>query len=311
MWRASDLVECLIFVGLALMLVHTVFVVTRFFLRYSSGCREFRALLGESTVGSLAGRKALVADLSRGVRTLKAIAFAAPFLGLAGTYYGILCLFARGWIWSYGRFPIVMSAALVATAAGLIVAIPAAVFYNVLRLCLEKFENSRSSTLLEATPRSYGFAQTLPLRRRFSGMPAFALTGVPVLGILLLFGLLLGPRISTGLPVHLLRIGASEKDLAEHISSPIVVSVVGESPSGMSAVYVNSKETPWNELGNTLRNQLKVRPRWIVYVEGEDDASWQDVVNVIDVARGLHAEVVLLTVAPNMDSKHPGKLHLK
>ncbi len=128
-------------------------------------------------------------------------------------------------------------------------------------------------------------------------MPAFALIGVPVLGILLLFGLLLGPRISTGLPVHLLKIGVSEHD-----SEPIITSVVGTSASGQSVVYVNSKETPWNELSNTLRSQLKVRPRWIVYVAGEDKVPFADVANAIDVARGLRAEVVLLTVTPNVGS---------
>lgn len=304
MWRASDLVECLIFVGLALMLAYTAFVTVRFFRRYLLGRRTAFVLFADCTPSSEQSKKNLVADLSRGVGTLQSIALAAPFLGLAGTYYGILCLFARGYafggyvgligLWS---IPFGISVALVATAAGLIVAIPAAILHNILRTCLEKFENSCSSTLLDATPRSYGFAQTLPLRSRFSGMPAFALIGVPVLGILLLFGLLLGPRISTGLPVHLLKIGVSEHD-----SEPIITSVVGTSASGQSVVYVNSKETPWNELSNTLRSQLKVRPRWIVYVAGEDKVPFADVANAIDVARGLRAEVVLLTVTPNVGS---------
>jgi biopolymer transport protein ExbD len=78
--------------------------------------------------------------------------------------------------------------------------------------------------------------------------------------------------------------------------------VIATNEGGRSALYVRSKETSWDELGNTLRNQLKVRPHWVVYVEGEDYASWRDVVNVIDVAQGLHAEVVLLTAAPNVGS---------
>jgi len=312
-WRSSDLVERLIFIALALMLVYTVFVVIRFFNCYYSW-RESRALLSDSTGTSQTGQKRLVADLSRGVGTLKAIASAAPFLGLAGTCYGILGGFHGLGMRAHGGIGSIFAdivGTLVTTVAGLVTAVPAAVSYNVLRTLLEKFESDRSNVLLAARADSFQVAQTLPLRRRFSGMPAFALIAVPVLAILLLFMLILGPRISTGLPVHLLRIGASEKDLAEHISSPIVVSVVGESPSGMSAVYVNSKEAPWNELGNTLRNQLKVRPRWIVYVEGEDGAAWQDVVNVIDVARGLHAEVVLLTAAPNVDSGRAPHVGLK
>ncbi len=300
MWRASDLVECLIFIGLALMLAYTAFVTVRFFRRYFLARRESFGSHGDSAAALDQGRKNLVADLSRGIGTLHSIAIAAPFLGLAGTYYGILCLFARGWFWSFTWWsPIGLSVALVATAAGIIVAMPATISYNVLRTCLEKFENSRSSTIL-TTPRSYGFAQTLPLQKRFSGPPAFALIAAPILALLIpIFALMLRSPIPVGLPVHLLKIGVSDHD-----SSPVIVSVTGESTTRLSVVYVNSEETSWNELGNTLRSQLKVRPRWIVYVEAEDGAPWRDVVDVIDVARGLHAEVVLLTAPPTIDSNH-------
>lgn len=298
MWRASDLVECLIFIGLALMLAYTVFVSIRFSLRYYSACRKFRDLLSESTVGVQTGQKALIADLSRGVGKLKAIASAAPFLALAGTIYGILCLFARGLFWSYDWSPSQTAAALVSTASGLIVAVPAAISYNIFCTRLEKFENGHSSKLLAAAPRSYGFAQTLSLRSRFSGLPAFALIGAPVLGLLIpMFAIMLAPAIPVGLPVHLLKIGAGDHDLP-----PIIVSVVAPNGSSRPVVYVNSKETSWDELGSTLRSELKVRPRWIVYVAGADRAPWAEVADAIDVARGLHAEVVLVTAAPNVGS---------
>jgi biopolymer transport protein ExbD len=305
MWRVSDLIECLIFISLALMLVYTVFVTARFFRRYFLGPRKPPA---DFVPSSQQNQKNLIAELSRGVGTLKAIASCAPFLGLAGTCYGILCLFFRGFIVSkYFSTPTIsleFSTALVATAAGLIVAAPAAVCYNVLRTCLDTFGSKRSSTLLEATPRLYGFAQTLPLRGRFTGVPAFALIAAPVLAILLpMFVLLLHhSRTPMGLPVRLLKMGVSESD-----SAPIVVSVIGSGPMTLPVVYVNSKETPWNELGDTLRRQLAVRPHWTVYVTGEDDVPWGDVANAIDVARGLHAEVVLLTAKPTIRSSHqPG-----
>jgi hypothetical protein len=308
MWRASDLVECLIFIGLALLLAYTVFVTVRFFRRYFLGRRKPFVLFADCTPSSEQSRKNFVADLSRGVGTLQSIAFAAPFLGLAGTYYGILCLFARGWFWSFSWWsPIDLSVALIATAAGLIVALPAAISYNVLRICLEKFEHSGSSTLLTATPCSYGFAQTLPLRRRFSGPPAFALIAAPILALLILMvALMLRPRTSTGLPVHLLRIGVSD-----HYSEPIIVRVVGGNAS-FPVLYVNSKETEWGDLDSTLRSRLKARPpRWTVYVEGGNDVPWMLVTYVIDVARGLRAEVVLLTSPPRIDSSHSRKARTK
>jgi biopolymer transport protein ExbD len=298
----SDLVDCLIFIALGLMLVHTVFVTVRFFRRYFLAWGELSSPVPDSTPASQRSKIDLVANLSRGVEMLQSIARTAPFLGLAGTCYGILCLFARGYIGWRGGFISELSleipVALVATAAGLIVAVPAAISYNILRTCLERFENNHSSTLLKATPRSYGFAQTLPLRSRFSGLQAFALIGAPVMALLIpIFVLMLAPAIPVGLPVHILKLSSQDHNLP-----PLIVSVIATNEGGRSALYVRSKETSWDELGNTLRNQLKVRPHWVVYVEGEDYASWRDVVNVIDVAQGLHAEVVLLTAAPNVGS---------
>lgn len=301
----SDVVECLIFSALTLMLAYTAFVTVRFFRCYFLARRECSSDLALTSQQS---RKNLVAELSRGVETLRAIAAAAPFLGLAGTAYGILCVFFRAFLGSkiifISAISSELSTVLVATAAGLIVAIPAAISYNALRTRLERLDSKRSSTLLEVTPRSYGFAQTLPLRKRFWGFPAFALIGAPVLAILIpMLALVLRSPISVGLPVHLLRTGVTDYE-----SASIVVSVIGPSSTGESTVYVDSNETPWNELGNTLRAQLRVCPRWIVYVEGGSAVPWASVANAIDVAKGLHAEVVLLTATPRIDSGHqPGR----
>jgi len=302
MWRVADLVECLIFLALALMLGYTVFVTVRFFRRYYVLRRESRIVGPGITWGSERREKNRVVELSRGIATLKWIAAAAPFLGLAGMSYGILALFSRPFLGlRLATIPLELSTALTATAAGLLVATSAAVCHNILRTRLEEFEIHHSSTLLEATPRSYGFAQTLPLPRQFSAFPAFALIGAPVLGLLIpMLILSQSSQTSVGLLVH-----ASKIDVSDHDSTPIVVSVIGESATRLPVVYVNSKETPWDELGNTLRIQLEVRPHWVVYVTGGDKVPWEDVARAIDVARGLHAEVVLLTAAPNTESEEP------
>ncbi len=100
-----------------------------------------------------------------------------------------------------------------------------------------------------------------------------------------------------GLPVRLLKIGVSDYEL-----SPIVIRVTHADVNGRSKIYVNSKETTWNEFGNTLRAQLKIRPHWIVYVAGEDNVPWADVANAIDLARGAYAKVVLLTARTPIES---------
>jgi hypothetical protein len=301
MWRASDLVECLIFVALALMLVYTVFVTARFLCRYFIACHEFPSLVADFTPAPKRGKKNLLAELSRGMGTLRSIASAASFLGLAGSCYGILLLSLRGYVGSRGgymsAFSLEIPVALVATASGLIVALPAAISYNVLRTRLEKFESSWSSTLLEATPCSYGFAQTLALRGRFSKLPAFALIGSPVLALLIpMFALMLRSPIPVGLPVHLRKMGATDHDPA-----PIVISVIGTDPGDLPTAYVNSKETSWDQLDDAIRSQLQVRSRRIVYVEGGRSVPWHLVEYPIDVARGLHAEVVLLTATPQIE----------
>jgi biopolymer transport protein ExbD len=309
-WRWSDLVERSIFIALALMLGYNVFVVSRFFHRYYLARRESRALVPDSGVVSQPGQKQLVAELSRGVGTLKSIASAAPFLGLAGTCYGILGGFYGLGVRAHGGIGSIVgdvAGTLVTAVAGLIVATPAAVSHNLLRTLLEKIVQTRSNPHFQATSRSYGFAQTLPLQKRFSGFPAFALIGAPILALLIpMFALMLRSRVPVGLPVHLLRIGATDHDF-----SPTVVSVIGAKANGLSRVYVNSKETSWEELRSTIRTQLEVRPRWIVYVQADSDASWRDAVYVIDVARGLHAEVVLLTTTPEIGSDRSPKAKTK
>src|SRR5207244_3994217 len=130
---------------------YTVFVVVRFSRRYYLARRESRALLPDSNSvrTSQPGHKRLVAELSRGVATLKAIAWSAPFLGLAGTCYGILVVFSTGYVGSKSRFLslifLEVATTLIATVAGLVVAIPAAISNNVLRTRLEKFDMNRSS----------------------------------------------------------------------------------------------------------------------------------------------------------------------
>jgi len=74
--------------------------------------------------------------LEQGLSFLGTVGANAPFLGLTGTVLGILVAFDR-FAASGGKgsteVMVAISQALVATAAGLIVAIPAVVFYNILR----------------------------------------------------------------------------------------------------------------------------------------------------------------------------------
>ncbi len=83
-------------------------------------------------------------SLERGAPFLGTVGSNAPFLGLTGTVLGILAAF-RKMAETGGGGADVMSAiagALVATAAGLLVAIPAVVLYNLLRARIKKTVNA-------------------------------------------------------------------------------------------------------------------------------------------------------------------------
>jgi biopolymer transport protein ExbB/TolQ len=79
--------------------------------------------------------------MERGAQFLGTVGANAPFLGLTGTVLGILSAFRRMSAQGGSGGPEVMSAiagALIATAVGLFVAIPAVVLYNVLKTRIRK-----------------------------------------------------------------------------------------------------------------------------------------------------------------------------
>lgn len=88
LWRSADLFDRLILVILALLLAYTVFVLGRFYLRYASVGRESRHPLTGPEHAQRRKRK-LMAELSCGLGTLRAISSVAPYLGLVGTCDGV------------------------------------------------------------------------------------------------------------------------------------------------------------------------------------------------------------------------------
>lgn len=98
-------------------------------------------------------RRMLAADLQRGIGTLSTIAGSAPFIGLLGTVFGIMNAFRGIGMEKAMGLRMVASyigEAVVTTAMGLIVAIPAVWFHNYLRSRMEVFESEMSNATLEA-----------------------------------------------------------------------------------------------------------------------------------------------------------------
>ena len=98
-------------------------------------------------------RKFLAADLKLGLGTLATIASSAPFIGLLGTVSGIVNAFRGIGMAKAVAIAMVMSSlaeALVTTAMGLFVAVPAVWCRNYLRSRIEAFESEMSNAALEA-----------------------------------------------------------------------------------------------------------------------------------------------------------------
>ena len=88
------------------------------------------------------------------------------------------------------------------------------------------------------------------------------------------------------------------------LSDPVVVQILDAGLGVTPELYINSKPASWNRFADDLKNELKLRPKWVVYVQADPNLPWADILNAVDVAKGLHANVVLLTLQPTIENRH-------
>jgi biopolymer transport protein ExbB/TolQ len=133
-------------------------------------------LSGEDLVES--GRRAIeretlitYSDFKKGIGNLATIATTAPFVGLFGTVVGIINAFAGMATSGSGGIAAVsagIAEALVATAIGLLVAIPAAWMFNVFTNMLERFSvemSNSSSELVDFFIKKHGGSHAVGVRQ--------------------------------------------------------------------------------------------------------------------------------------------------
>ena len=146
----------------------------------------------------------------------------------------------------------------------------------------------------QSIAQCFQWAQKLPLARQFESLPAFALLAAPILAILVVvFMVMLQPYPSRGLYIHLLKPGQSAAE-NDPLGEPVIACVAGTGSTTTPRIYVNSTATSWDGLESALKNQLKLRPKWKVYVEAEPNVPWAYVATVVDTAKGIPASVILL-----------------
>jgi hypothetical protein len=172
-------------------------------------------------------------------------------------------------------------------------------FVPVIRF-VHSFEHSETVTASTAVAQDFCWARKLPLRRPISGLPGFGLVGGIVFALTATAMIMLtavGAPRREGLRVRLLNHGAAPQR-SDAWTEPLVVLATGAGPGHRPNLYVNSKLVAWEDFARVLKQELSRRREWVVYAGGENTVAWQDVVNLIDVARGDRATVYLITGIP-------------
>ncbi|HYM78961.1 MAG TPA: MotA/TolQ/ExbB proton channel family protein [Candidatus Dormibacteraeota bacterium] len=307
-WRSSDIVQHALYIGLALMLAYTFFVLIRFLRRCYLSRHELRDFKTESGTEYLRNRKMLIAELSLGLGTLKSIASTAPFLGLAGTSYGILAALWFSYSGSPERYIAILftriAFAFTTTLSGILVATPAAVCHSLLRARIESFTSTSFSTEDPAPDgiSSFQYAQTLPLKKRFSGLPPFALLAAPALAsVVCLFTPFHPYRVPTGLRV-LLPSFACQHDV---LSDRIIVLRVTKS----GELFINAEPVSFTDLPRRLSDIYRTRARRDLYLLSDNDVSFQTVADAIDTATKIRApefnslDINVLLITPQAEAE--------
>jgi hypothetical protein len=151
----------------------------------------------------------------------------------------------------------------------------------------------------------YPSRRKLPLRVRFQVLPPFGLSYAAVLTALLLPAALVfiyawgWDKHSLGIQVSVLKVGPLSLNAGPTNLHP-VVRLEDAGTGAVPLLYMNSKLVPWNELADVLTHEIKVGPDWIVYVQADENVSWSDVINAMDIIRSRHARIVLLTTTTQM-----------
>lgn len=298
LWGWTELLERLVLVALALMLSRVVVVIVR----VSWRCYLVQRVQGADTASRPfeRGRKKLVADLSRKVRSLRSIAATAPYFGLAGTCLGILDTFSGPYSGSRHRLFVILdsgvAAAFLSTAAGLLVAIPAVVSHNCLRTRIDSLESEIYGNAHERSGQ-YFQAPKFPLTARISKLP-FAVIAVPVLAIAIT-GFMTFPSfyISRGFPLRLASANFEcEYDGADRI---IVLHI-----TDASKVFLNSEQEDWNRMPLRLSEIYSRRVNRTLYLLADDDVPVQTVADALDLVAHTHLAAGPQTARTGTDSLH-------
>jgi biopolymer transport protein ExbD len=285
---------------LALLLAYIVTVVIRVSFRYHMA-RRVQGIDSDSR-----SLRKLTANLGIEIGNLKSIASIAPYLGLAGACVGIMDAFGGIGMEKHAAEIMItsrVSLALVTTAAGILVAVTATCFYNCLRTRIDLLESEVANEAIEQGSRSSQVIQRLPLARRFSQLPAFALIAAPCLAILVAVHTpFFAPRRPTGFGIDL----ASARCEYRGDDRLIVLHI-----TDAGKLFINTEQEDWNGLAGRLSEIYSTRVQRTLYLVADDGVSFQTVADAIDIAnngqlggRSSSLDITVRLITPRAINAH-------
>lgn len=264
---------------LALMLTYVIVLFSRALYRYhfaprapgsDSANREYREF---------------IAELCTKAGSIKAIACAAPYVGLVGTCYGISSVF-RGFAMEKHMVQIIETSiaavSLVPTAAGILVAVPAICFHNYLRTRIELLRSAVFTGEL--------VSQKFPLAKQFSVVPAFALIAAPLLAILVAayttFASFRPPR-GFGIELASAYYGRTN----DHRLVVLRVNDAGK-------LFLNSERLDRSGLAGRLSQVYGIEGHRALCLLADEGVPFQTVANVLDTVENTPTKITVLLATP-------------
>src|ERR1700693_6012052 len=107
---------------------------------------------------------------------------------------------------------------------------------------------------------------------------------IDVLLVLLIIFMVITPVIPKGLDALVPQPPPKDQPKDNQPDRTIVVQVVDKGPGQDPGVKINQDDVTWDTLQGKLTDIFKTRAEKVMFVKGDDNVPFMDVVNVIDIA---------------------------
>jgi len=178
--------------------------------------------------------------------------------------------------------------------------------------CIARFRKERDAaselTGEASVGQNFQWAQKLALRQPMTGLPSFGLVAGIVYVLFVISTRLVDTRAfelhhPRGFYVRVALPDAIGKTSGT-LKPPLVIRIESGKPGEIPKLYLNDRSIAWSGLATAVQREIGRASESTVYVTADDDASWADAANAMDLARGVGCKVVLLTTGPEKPRAH-------